>query len=54
MFEPKLNLNDLNLVDEKTMCTVKNSKALYRHMNPTDIPVVFFLKESKISKGNVN
>ena len=42
VFEPKLNLNDLNLVDEKTMCTVKNSKALYRHMNPTDIPVFFF------------
>ena len=39
LIEPKLNLSDLNLAGGKNICTVRNSKGVYRLMNPTNLPV---------------
>ena len=43
--EPKLNLSDISLVSGKNLCTVENSKGVYRLMNPTNLPV--FLKSNQ-------
>ena len=45
LIEPKLNLSDISLVGGKNLCTVENSKGVYRLMNPTNLPV--FLKANQ-------
>ena len=45
LIEPKLNLSDISLVGGKNLCTVENSKGVYRLMNPTNLPV--FLKSNQ-------
>ena len=40
LIEPKLNLSDLSLAGGKNLCTVVNSKGVYRLMNPTNLPVL--------------
>ena len=52
VLEPKLNLSDLNLAGGKTICTVTDSKALYRLMNPTNLPV-FLGKGQRLAKANL-
>ena len=56
LIEPKLNLSDISLVGGKNLCTVENSKGVYRLMNPTNLPV--FLKANqrlaKVSSVDLN
>lgn len=51
LLEPTLTLsNKLSLAGGKTICTVQNSKGLYRFMNPTSLPV-FLEPKSIIAKA---
>ena len=52
LIEPKLNLSDLNLVGGKNICTVRNSKGVYRLMNPTNLPV-FLGTNQRLAKVNL-
>ena len=52
LIEPKLNLSDLNLAGGKNICTVKNSKGVYRLMNPTNLPV-FLGTNQRLAKVNL-
>lgn len=45
LIEPKLNLSDMSLAGGKNLCTIENSKGMYRLMNPTNLPV--FLKANQ-------
>ena len=49
LIEPKLNLSDLSLAGGKNLCTVVNSKGVYRLMNPTDLPV-FLSPNQRLAK----
>ena len=52
LIEPKLNLSDLNLAGGKNICTVRNSKGVYRLMNPTNLPV-FLGTNQRLAKVNL-
>ena len=49
LIEPRLNLSDLSLVGGKNLCTVENSKGVYRLMNPTNLPV-FLTSHQRLAK----
>ena len=49
LIEPKLNLSDLSLAGGKNLCTVVNSKGVYRLMNPTNLPV-FLSSNQRLGK----
>ena len=52
LIEPKLNLSDLNLAGGKNIWTVRNSKGVYRLMNPTNLPV-FLGTNQRLAKINL-
>ena len=52
LIEPKLNLSDLNLAGGKNICTVRNSKGVYRLMNPTNLPI-FLGTNQRLAKVNL-
>ena len=43
------NLSDLSLAGGKNLCTVVNSKGVYRLMNPTNLPV-FLSPNQRLAK----
>ena len=49
LIEPRLNLSNLSLVDGKNLCTVENSKGVYRLMNPSNLPV-FLTSRQRLAK----
>ena len=52
LIEPKLNLSDISLVGGKNLCTIENSKGMYRLMNPTNLPV-FLKSNQRLAKASL-